>query len=216
MANALFMVSNPINNRSRDSVDTFTGRDWIVILRVKFRKTGGEFRVWRAILLPFWLFSAGEGAAVVVCLSGAGSGRRPGGMQSPDWSEALGGSPCEALPEAVRAAARPRLPTAIGRRQFANLRLPLRSSARHRSPCRRRAPRCSARGRSAVFRCPRPELRKKIRGSRLWLSARARVPNSGPEDLWLSATGAVVNGGRLPLPENAGPRRLFRQFTAFL
>ena len=28
-------------------------------------------------------------------------------------------------------------------------------------------------------------------GSHLWLSPRARVLNSGPEDLWLSATGAV-------------------------
>lgn len=140
----------------------FIGRDWIVIARIKFRQTGRNCGFGRRFCGFFGRFRPVGGAAIIVCLNGAGSGRRPGGMQSPGWSKAPGGSPCEASPEAVRAVGRPRLPTAAGRRQSADLRLPLRSSARHRSPRRRRAPRCSARGRSAVFRCPRPELRKKI------------------------------------------------------
>jgi hypothetical protein len=33
------MVPNPINNRSRDSVDTPIGRDRIVMAGIKFRQT---------------------------------------------------------------------------------------------------------------------------------------------------------------------------------
>jgi hypothetical protein len=36
------MVPNPINNRSRDSVDTFIGRDWIAVAGIKFRQAGRE------------------------------------------------------------------------------------------------------------------------------------------------------------------------------
>jgi hypothetical protein len=38
--------------------------------------------------------------------------------------------------------------------------------------------------------------------------------NSGSNDLWLSATGAVLNGGWLPPAENAGRRILFQHFIS--
>jgi hypothetical protein len=37
--------SQPVNNRSRDSVDMFIGRDWIAIAWIKFRQTGRKVRV---------------------------------------------------------------------------------------------------------------------------------------------------------------------------
>jgi hypothetical protein len=44
----------------------------------------------------------------------------------------------------------------------------------------------------------------------LWLSARALVLNSGSDDLWLSATGAVIDGGCRPWMGNSAQGILFR------
>jgi hypothetical protein len=47
------MVPNPINNRSRDSVDKLAGEDWIVIAGIKFRQTAHESRFFAPFLAVF-------------------------------------------------------------------------------------------------------------------------------------------------------------------
>src|SRR5579871_3938976 len=185
MANALFMVPNPINTQSRDSVDTFIGRDWIAVAGIKFRQTGQKSRVWVAIFPVLMAFEPVVASTAPRqrgsqqecdrqtgqrCLSGHCSKPRQG-LSRPLRGLDRRPQPVDGDPQALgHLFDRPR---DIGRRVDGALR-----NARRRDGLRYIVVQERNSGREG-------------RGSHLWLSARARVLNSGSEDLWLSATGAV-------------------------
>ena len=169
----------------------FIGRDRIAFAQIKFRQTAHQsqacdpdFRCFRRVASDRWPQRRRVRAAP----------SRNAIAES--WSAGPAGSPCEASPAAVRAFARPRSPISAGRRRSAGHRSALRSSARPRPPYRRRAPRCSGRGRSAVSRCPTDEVQDT--GIRECTSARA-----GPLAI---RDGAVMSGGQWPSTERMPDR----------